>query len=101
MNAEQSAKLCVQYLAPIVKNRQMNFPPLGINPIVGTMARPNELTYTEDWLRPDYVPPGNPAAGCANSAPLPAEAPSQFAEPHHADPAQGLQGMMTPPGAGQ
>ena len=98
MNAEQSAKLCVQYLAPIVKNRQMNFPPLGINPIVGTMARPNELTYTEDWMRPDYVPP-QPAPD-AQSAPLPAEA-QPIPEPHHADPAQGLQGMMTPPGAGQ
>lgn len=27
--AEQSAKLCVQYLAPILKNRQYNFPPIG------------------------------------------------------------------------
>ena len=26
LNAEQSAKLCVQYLAPIIKNRQYNFP---------------------------------------------------------------------------
>jgi phospholipid/cholesterol/gamma-HCH transport system substrate-binding protein len=29
MGAEQSAKLCVQYLALIIKNRQYNFPPLG------------------------------------------------------------------------
>jgi len=29
--AEQSAKLCVQYLAPIIKNRQYNFPPIGEN----------------------------------------------------------------------
>ena len=29
MNADQSAKLCVQYLAPIIKNRQYNFPPIG------------------------------------------------------------------------
>ena len=41
MGAEQSAKLCVQYLAPIVKNRQYNFPPLGENLIVGATARPN------------------------------------------------------------
>src|SRR5882757_9573410 len=27
LGAEQSAKLCVQYLAPIIKNRQYNFPP--------------------------------------------------------------------------
>ena len=25
LGAEQSAKLCVQYLAPIIKNRQYNF----------------------------------------------------------------------------
>jgi phospholipid/cholesterol/gamma-HCH transport system substrate-binding protein len=69
LGAEQSAKLCVQYLAPIIKNRQYNFPPLGMNPIVGPAARPNEITYSEDWLRPDYIPPGG------GSAPLPAEAP--------------------------
>lgn len=58
LGAEQSAKLCVQYLAPIVKNRQYNFPPLGENLIVGAAARPNEVTYSEDRLRPDYIPPG-------------------------------------------
>ena len=60
LGAEQSAKLCVQYLAPIIKNRQYNFLPLGENLFVGADARPNEVTYSEDWLRPDYVPP--PAA---------------------------------------
>ena len=54
---DQSAKLCVQYLAPIIKNRQYNFPPLGENLVVGAAARPNEVTYSEDWMRPDYVPP--------------------------------------------
>ncbi|MCV7358576.1 MCE family protein [Mycolicibacterium fluoranthenivorans] len=91
LNAEQSSKLCVQYLAPIVKNRQMNFFPIGGNPIVGATARPNEVTYSEDWMRPDYVPP-SPAAPAA-AAPLPAEA----AQP---DPAAGLPGMMVPAGAG-
>ncbi len=33
LGAEQSAKLCVQYLAPIIKNRQYNFPPLGAEPL--------------------------------------------------------------------
>lgn len=58
--AEESAKLCAQYLAPIVKNRQYNFPPIGANPFVGVQARPNELTYSEDWLRPT-----NPGEGLA------------------------------------
>ncbi|BBX26233.1 MCE family protein [Mycolicibacterium alvei] len=57
LGGEQSAKLCVQYLAPIVKNRQYNFPPLGLNPFVGASARPNEITYSEDWMRPDHIPP--------------------------------------------
>jgi len=70
LNAEQSAKLCVQYLAPIIKNRQYNFLPLGQNLLVGAIARPNEITYSEDWMRPDY----NPAAHPASPGPLPAGA---------------------------
>ncbi len=94
LNAEQSSKLCVQYLAPIVKNRQMNFFPIGGNPFVGATARPNEVTYSEDWMRPDYVPPQPPPAPAATvPAPLPAEA-------AQTDPAAGLTGMMLPPGAG-
>ena len=38
LGAEQSAKLCVQYLAPIIKNRQYNFPPLGQNLFVGAQC---------------------------------------------------------------
>lgn len=81
MGAEQASKLCVQYLAPIVKNRQYNFPPLGENLFVGAQARPNEVTYSEDWMRPDFVPP------------QPESAP--------ADPSAGLSGLMNPAGAGR
>jgi phospholipid/cholesterol/gamma-HCH transport system substrate-binding protein len=96
---EQSAKLCAQYLAPIIKNRQYNFPPIGENLFVGASARPNEITYSEDWMRPDYVPPQDNAplpasAPPADSAPLPAEATVAT------DPAAGLPGMMVPPGGG-
>jgi phospholipid/cholesterol/gamma-HCH transport system substrate-binding protein len=87
MGAEQSAKLCMQYLAPIVKNRQVNFFPFGLNPFVGATARPNEVTYSEDWMRPDYIPPtGSPAA-------LPAEAPQS---PAPGAPATGA--PLPPPG---
>jgi phospholipid/cholesterol/gamma-HCH transport system substrate-binding protein len=105
LNAEQSAKLCVQYLAPIVKNRQYNFPPLGMNPFVGAYARPNEITYSEDWMRPDYIPPAPPAGG----TPLPAEAPLPTVPLPAAPPLPGgpipgdptnLQDMMIPHGAG-
>jgi phospholipid/cholesterol/gamma-HCH transport system substrate-binding protein len=108
LGAQQSAKLCAQYLAPIVKNRQYNFPPLGVNLFVGATARPNEITYSEDWLRPDYIPPrppqasppplpaesGPPPAVALDTPPLPAEAPVAT------NPADGLQGLMVPTGAG-
>lgn len=107
LGAEQSSKLCVQYLAPIVKNRQYNFLPIGQNLFVGTQARPNEVTYSEDWLRPDYIPP-TPPAPPAPASPLPAEAaapppPPAPASPLAAeavptDPAAGLPGLMVPGG---
>jgi phospholipid/cholesterol/gamma-HCH transport system substrate-binding protein len=101
LNAEQSAKLCVQYLAPIVKNRQLNFPPLGENLFVGAQARPNEVTYSEDRLRPDFKPPTPeatptpeaPAVPEVNAPLLPAEA-----IPTHPD--EGLPGLMVPQGGG-
>jgi phospholipid/cholesterol/gamma-HCH transport system substrate-binding protein len=97
LGGEQAAKLCVQYMAPIVKNRQYNFPPLGENLFVGAQARPNEVTYSEDWMRPDFVPPvvdsppvpGAPVPG----SPVPAATVTT-------DPAAGLRGLMLPPGDG-
>jgi phospholipid/cholesterol/gamma-HCH transport system substrate-binding protein len=120
LNGEQAAKLCVQYLAPIIKNRQYNFPPFGLNPFVGAQARPNEVTFSEDWLRPlseagrvrdHYEGPLTPAPAQsggpppAGLAPLPVEAPgpppdSAAAPASSTDPNAGLQGMMLPPGGG-
>jgi phospholipid/cholesterol/gamma-HCH transport system substrate-binding protein len=106
LGAEQSAKLCVQYLAPIVKNRQYNYPPLGFNPLVGASARPNEITYSEDWMRPDYVPPQPPRPDTAPPPlpPLPPEAAFDFSPPattaQPTDPSAGLPGLMAPPGGG-
>jgi phospholipid/cholesterol/gamma-HCH transport system substrate-binding protein len=108
LGAEQASKLCVQYLAPIIKNRQYNFPPLGFNFVVGPKARPNEVTYSEDWLRPDYVPPAPPPPETSTAtapsiqpalppfgAPLAAEAPDAAVA---TNPADGLPGMMVPGG---
>ena len=108
LGAEQASKLCVQYLAPIIKNRQYNFPPLGFNFVVGPKARPNEVTYSEDWLRPDYVPPALPPSETSTAtapsiqpalppsgAPLAAEAPDAAVA---TNPADGLPGMMVPGG---
>ena len=94
LGAEQSAKLCVQYLAPIVKNRQYNFPPLGENPIVGAAARPNEVTYSEDWMRPDYIPPPCHESACGQGI---LRCPPRLRQ---TNPADGLRGMMVPPGGG-
>jgi len=96
----------VQYLAPIMKNRQYNFPPLGENLFLGAQARPNEVTYSEDWMRPDYVPPQPPppaTAPPAAEAPPPPPPPADTALPAEVrttDPAAGLRGMMVSPGGG-
>ncbi|MGU3500032.1 MCE family protein [Mycobacterium sp. C31M] len=88
LNSEQSAKLCTQYLAPIVKNRQYNFLPIGGNPFVGATARPNEITYSENHLIPGAPPPPpDPIAMLAAEGPA---VPS--------DPATGLPGLMVPGG---
>jgi phospholipid/cholesterol/gamma-HCH transport system substrate-binding protein len=105
LGAEQSAKLCVQYLAPIIKNRQYNYPPLGLNLFVGATARPNEITYSEEWMRPDYIPPQPPPASAPplpadGGPPPPAMAPLAAEAPVATNPADGLQGLMVPPGAG-
>ena len=115
LGGEQAAKLCVQYLAPIVKNRQYNFPPIGEDLLVGAQARPNEVTYSEDWMRPDFVPPATnpppaqppgPLPAPSPGAPLPAESAAagtpagRTPETVATDPAAGLSGMMVPPGGG-
>ena len=95
---EKSSKLCMQYLAPIIKNRQYNFFPLGINPFAGASARPNEITYSENRLNPNLPPP--PLASLSD-APLPAEAELPLAplpDVTTTDPKQGLEGLMVPGG---
>jgi phospholipid/cholesterol/gamma-HCH transport system substrate-binding protein len=104
LNNEQSAKLCVQYLAPIVKNRQYNFLPVGLNPFVNAQARPNEVTYSEDWMRPDFRPNQPPQEPSPPDTPtLAAEAPTPPAAETtvSTNPAEGLPGLMIVPGAGQ
>lgn len=83
VGAKQSARLCEQYLSPIIKNRQYNFPPIGINPFVGASARPNEITYSEDKLNPHLPAPEPPPPPAHRST----------------DPSQGLSGLMVPAAA--
>lgn len=91
LGAEESSKLCMQYLAPILKNRQYNFPPLGEDLFVGAEARPNEVTYSQDSMRPDFVPPAPAPPPAAAAAPPP---PAPIAT----NPKAGLTGMMVPTG---
>jgi phospholipid/cholesterol/gamma-HCH transport system substrate-binding protein len=106
VGAKQSARLCEQYLSPIMKNRQYNFLPVGLNPFVGASARPNEITYSEDKLNPHIPPPpaGPPADGAGpvstSSQALPAgSTPPAPTAVRSADPGQGLQGLMVPAAA--
>lgn len=82
------SKLCLQYLNPIIKNRIYNYIPAGINPFVGTQARPSEITYSEDRLRPGYTPPPPPDAPAPpDAAPAPpAEQPALADQPPPAEP---------------
>ena len=106
MGAQDSAKLCVQYLAPIIKNRQYNFLPIGENLFVGAQARPNEITYSEEWMRPEYVPPAGPPPAPNQASPLSGDAPPPPGPPLPAEapiatnPDDGLPGLMMPNGPG-
>src|SRR6185437_5448109 len=81
------SKLCLQYVNPVIKNRIYNYIPIGINPFVGPQARPNEITYSEDWLRPGYTPPQSTAPGPVPAdQPMPAEQPQPDGPPPPAEP---------------
>ncbi|RYE43883.1 MAG: MCE family protein [Hyphomicrobiales bacterium] len=49
--AAESAKLCVQHLAPVLNLIQMNYPPAGANPITSVQVRPDQIDYSQDSLR--------------------------------------------------
>jgi phospholipid/cholesterol/gamma-HCH transport system substrate-binding protein len=106
IGAKQSARLCEQYLSPIIKNRQYNFLPIGLNPFVGAAARPNEMTYSEDKLNPHIPPPGGPGAPPADAPPpvSPQALPGGAVPPaptavRSTDPQAGLTGLMVPAAA--
>jgi phospholipid/cholesterol/gamma-HCH transport system substrate-binding protein len=103
------SKLCLQYINPIIKNRIYNYIPAGLNPFVGAQARPSEITYSEDWLRPGYTPPPDtpPAPGATAppgaTPPAPVEAAPAAETPapppgSTIDSIQVLQNLMLPTG---
>ncbi|WP_405136555.1 MCE family protein [Nocardia sp. NBC_01388] len=52
LGAAESAKLCVQYLSPVLQSLRVNFPPLGVNAVTGVDARPGQVDFSEPWLNP-------------------------------------------------
>ena len=106
LGAEQSAKLCVQYLAPIVKNRQYNFLPLGQNLFVGaTRGRTRSPTARIGCARITFRRNRSAAAPAAGrEAPQPAApppGPPLAAEAADAtEPGRRSAGLMVPPGVG-
>jgi phospholipid/cholesterol/gamma-HCH transport system substrate-binding protein len=98
------SKLCLQYINPIIKNRIYNYIPAGLNPFVGTQARPSEITYSEDWLRPGYTPPPDATQPPDATPPVPAEQPAPAEAPPPSppnttmSPTQVLQNLMLPTG---
>lgn len=98
LGLDRVSKLCMQYIEPIIKNRIYNYLPFGLNPFVGPQARRNEITYSDDRLRPDFNPP---PADLPPPDALPAEQPAPTAPPPGptvVDPSLGLTGLMVPQG---
>ncbi|WP_330256095.1 MCE family protein [Nocardia sp. NBC_00565] len=68
LGAAEAAKLCVSQLAPVLRLLTMNYPPAGINPVSGLSTRPEQIDYSEQWLRgaapaPTATQPVDAAAG--------------------------------------
>ncbi len=102
LRLDRVSKLCLQYVNPIIKNRIYNYIPAGINPFVGPQARPNEITYSEEWLRPGYTAPESTpppeAPPVAGSPPVPAETQVPPSSSSATDATKVLQDLMLPAG---
>ncbi|WP_330255056.1 MCE family protein [Nocardia sp. NBC_00565] len=65
LGAAESAKLCVQYLGPVLSSIKFNYPPVGINPLTGVQARRDQVDYSEPFLNP--YPEGSDASVASGS----------------------------------
>jgi phospholipid/cholesterol/gamma-HCH transport system substrate-binding protein len=63
LGAAESAKLCVQYLGPVLSSIKFNYPPVGINPVTGVQARRDQVDYSEPFLNPYPERSGASVAG--------------------------------------
>jgi phospholipid/cholesterol/gamma-HCH transport system substrate-binding protein len=66
VTSEEGAKLCAQYLGPVLKYLSFNYLPVPINPVLGPTPRPGKMYYTEPDLLPgvvaDVPPPPAPSS---------------------------------------
>ncbi|MFD7845692.1 MCE family protein [Nocardia sp. NPDC059764] len=60
-NADQSAKMCAQYLAPVIQNLAMNYPPLLMNDGTGATAFPSQLVPSTPDVAARYAAQGERA----------------------------------------
>ncbi|WP_245568207.1 MCE family protein [Nocardia jiangxiensis] len=68
LGAAEAAKLCVQYLGPVLNSIKFNYPPVGVNPMIGVQARRNQVDFSQPFLNP-Y--PGGAGATVAAGSGLP------------------------------
>jgi phospholipid/cholesterol/gamma-HCH transport system substrate-binding protein len=76
VTSEEGAKLCTQYLGPVLKYLSVNYLPFPVNPVLGPVPRPGKMYYSEPDLIPGVVSDEPPPPGPATTSDLllPAEA---------------------------
>jgi phospholipid/cholesterol/gamma-HCH transport system substrate-binding protein len=76
VTSEEGAKLCTQYLGPVLKYLSINYLPFPVNPVLGPVPRPGKMYYSEPDLIPGVVSdePPPPAPATTSDLLLPAEA---------------------------
>ena len=75
VTSEEGAKLCTQYLGPVLKYLSFNYLPFPVNPALGPVPRPGKMYYSEPDLIPGVVSdePPPPAPSTTSDLLLPAE----------------------------
>jgi hypothetical protein len=68
--ADETSKLCSQYLGPALRLLNFNYMPIPFNPFLAKSASPENLVYTDPALAPggDGPAPGPPGTPPAVSA---------------------------------
>jgi phospholipid/cholesterol/gamma-HCH transport system substrate-binding protein len=55
-DSDRSARLCAQYLGPMLDTLAISYPPFASQPVVGATAQPDQLRYSPPSLRSQAVP---------------------------------------------